>query len=49
MATRISQIHKLGKHNKNQHSMNTNIHTVPVSILFCLNKDYKKIDMTLSP
>ena len=48
MTNRIGRVHKLGKQNRRQTDMNTNILTFPVFISFCNNTNYKNIDMTVN-
>ena len=48
MANRIGRVHKLGKQNRKQPDMITNLIKVPVSTLYSHNTNYKNIDMTLN-
>ena len=48
MANRIGRVDKLGKQNRKQPEMSTNIIKFPVSISLCHNTDDKYIYMTLN-
>ena len=48
MAKRIGQVHKLGKNNRNQPGITTNLLTVPLSISFFHSTNDKKMDMALN-